>query len=239
MRLPRLHERRQVVAPLLRHPNASRVTFWKSHYALDRGRVSLRGLHKALDAAVVPVVEDLEGLGRPKRDRGCRGFGMTHGKAVDAAVAFWADSGRIPKNADPCALTAIHTLTAAGIAPAKSQFMTYCETTRVGTAIDLVCVERTKRGLRPLLVELKSTQYPDAFFTERGQFRHIDLPYSAATAALLQAEIPTLWLKNGWGLEKRPAAAVLVVGPGKFARLLRASGKMRAAAARVAGLMQK
>lgn len=55
------------------------------------------------------------------------------------------------------------------------------------TAIDMLCIENNQ----PLLLELKSTMYENQFFSEKGTLLNSTLPYSDATAALLQSEVCT------------------------------------------------
>jgi hypothetical protein len=222
------------VATLLKHKNAKRGCYFARHYSLDRGAIPLKGLHKALNKHILPANATLP-TGRPVKDKGCVGFGLRHGAAVDKAVCKWADDGKLPRKCDPCAKTAVKALQAAGISPVLSQLIVYDEGARTGTAVDLLCTEVVDGERRALLVELKSTMHGDQWFKKKGQLRELELPYSCTTAALLQAEVPCVWLER-WGL-KRPASCVLIVGPKGFSRIVRSTAKMKRAAVRVADLI--
>lgn len=225
----------QEVLKLLKHKNTRRTCYFAKHYSLDKGAIPLKGLHKALNKTVFPRRAELP-TGRAFRDKGCIGFGLKHGAVVDKAVCKWADTGKLPpKKCDPCALTAIRALKAAGITPVMSQLIVYDEASRTGTAVDLLCTEVHEGKRRALLVELKTTMHGDQWFKKKGELREVDLPYSCATAALLQAEVPTIWIEQ-WGLP-RPACCVLVVGPHNYSKIVRASKKLKRTAERVADLI--
>jgi len=212
------------------------MTFRHSRFAF--GRTQLRGLHGALAAAVLPPKDQDAKEGcceRPLVSSQCTGFGMRHGAAVDKGVADWIASGagRVPHNADPCVVTVKEALRRARITPISAQFRCCDPRARVGTAVDILAVYQG----RPLLLELKTTHFKSRFFAPRGVMRGIDIPHSAATAALLQSEIPAVWVSSVWGLPK-PKTAVLVVCPRGYAKLLRPSATVRAAAERVVGLIR-
>ena len=187
-----------------------------------------------MNAAVVPP-HNTSYNGPRLPSEGCTGTGYVHGAAVDAAVSVWARTGSLPSRntTDPCAATAVSVMTAAGWRPVAAQLRLYDDRARVGTAVDVVVV--TPAG-DTLFVELKTTMYPTDFFEARGTFRNLTLPYSFAGAAVLQALLPTVWVRRLYGLPQ-PRAVVLVVGPGGWARLLWPRPEFASAAERVAGLL--
>lgn len=135
----------------------------------------------------------------------------------------------------------LRTLKGAGIKPIASQVHATDSRGKVATAIDLLCVGAflgaclcvdklftcTTENNEPLLLELKSTQFQEQFFKEKGTLLHSSppLPYSDATAALLQSYIPSVWIKKDWKLEQ-PKTAVMVVGPGGFCKIVRPTKKL-------------
>jgi len=134
----------------------------------------------------------------------------------------------------------LRTLKGAGIKPVASQVHATDSRGKVATAIDLLCVGvfecncactrplmRVTENNEPLLLELKSTQFQEQFFKEKGTLLHSSppLPYSDATAALLQSYIPSVWIKKDWKLEQ-PKTAVMVVGPGGFCKIVRPTKKL-------------
>ena len=158
----------------LSRPEHTQARFSRGSYFCLKDGTRLQGVTTLIEKLFVPTHVEVRGSNSCVRldqvesvkmaRQACRAKGTTHGSCIDYELQEYVrDPDKFNSNKhrkDQCTLAILRDLKKKRWRILSSQLIIYCATLRIGTAIDLLCVDEFGELV---LLEVKCTQYLDYY----------------------------------------------------------------------------